>query len=133
MITIDDFRSIPPLARRIRREQEHLLYLREKATSIPSVMPNPNKVQTTRENRAGMYIDAAIDLANDIKVLENELRMLQGRVEPYINSLDNRTARKVMMYRYIDLYDWDVIADVMGYTMRWVQKLEQKAISELTS
>ena len=136
MITRDELRRIPELHRQIRRDEEQLLFLREKATSIPSIMPDPNKVQTSPVNNANIYSDAAIDLAREIEEERAEREELQEKARILIVSLPctNQTERltlKVMRLRYLKCCSWDEVAELTGYFRRYVQRLEQAVVDAL--
>lgn len=48
-----------------------------------------------------------------------------------INRLEDENERDVLFYRYIKSKNWWEIADLMGYTERWVQELHGKALKHL--
>ena len=132
MITREELRLIPKMHRDIQRDREQLLYLREKATSIPSILPDPNKVQTSPTNNANKYSDAAVDLDREICVREGELKALISKAAEFIEALPttSRTeilAKKIMRYRYEDCLMWSEIADLMGYDIIYTQRLAKTA------
>lgn len=131
-MTLEEFREIPRLARRIERDKEQLIYLKEKATSIPSIMPDPNKVQTTKENRAGMYVDAYIDLEREIQAREAALGYMQACAAILIEQEPDGLARRILKDRYIKMYTWATIADLAGYTVRRVQQIEREALTRIS-
>lgn len=135
-MTKEELRTIPKLYTQIKRKEEQLLYLSEKATAIPSIMPDPNKVQTSPSNNANKYSDAAIDLAGEIEADKARLRELKEFAKDLIADMPRtcgreRLAVKVMKYRYIKCYTWDEIADLTGYVVRHVQQLEWEAVRDL--
>lgn len=136
MITRDELRQIPQLHKDIIRKKEQLIYLEEKATSIPSVMPDPNKVQTSPNNNVNKYSDAAVDLAKEICEDEARLHKLQSKASLFIIKLPTGTeteklTRKVMTMRYLRCYTWEEIADLTGYVVRWVQQIERDIVRDL--
>ena len=66
MISRRELRRIPQLDKLIERKKEHLLFLEEKATSIPSTLPDHERVQTSPSGSGNRYIEAAIDLSKEI-------------------------------------------------------------------
>ena len=136
MITREDIRRIPDLHRRIIRKQEQLLYLREKATSVPSGLSDTERVQSSPGNSAGRYVDAAIDLNSEIMQDMRELDELKQKASLFINTLpvDTDTERltvKILRYRYLQCCTWDETADILGYAIRYIQDLEYKIIRDL--
>lgn len=131
MITKDEIRSIPELYKSIQRDKEQLSYLNEKATSVPSGLSDKERVQTSPNNTAGRYVDAAADLQREIAVKERELSELQKRAKEFIETVKDPFARKILRMRYLKCYTWDVIADLLGYTERHVGRLEAEAVNDL--
>lgn len=131
-MTIEEFREIPRLARQIERDREHLLYLKEKATSIPSIMPDPNKVQTSRENRAGVYVDAYIDLEKEIKAKEAALQYMRACANFIIEQEPDSLTRRILKSRYLSGMTWEQVADVVGYTVRRVHQIERGALKKIS-
>ena len=80
MITRRDLRRIPQLNKLIERKKEHLLFLDEKATSIPSTMPDHERVQTSPSGSGNRYIEAAIDLSKEIAEIEKELDVVKRSI-----------------------------------------------------
>lgn len=131
MITRDEIRSIPELHKSITRDKEHLRYLNEKATCIPSMNTERERVQTSPSNHGNMYVEAAADLAKEIKQAEAQLDELQKRAAAFIATVDELLAKKILTLRYIRCYSWDVVADLVGYDERYVRRIEYQAVSEL--
>lgn len=129
MITRDELLSLPERHRQLERDKEHLLYLREKATSIPSTTYG-DKVQTSHENHAGIWVDAATDLAKEVRAAQAEFDALISEATAWIDSLDGQ-GRRLMRYRYIDCQTWDMTACLMGYTERHTRRMARKIVSEL--
>ena len=48
-----------------------------------------------------------------------------------INSLDNELQRKVLIERYYNGYNWDKVADNLGYSRVYLYKVHKKALEQL--
>ena len=136
VITREEIRSIPDIHKLIQRQTEQLRYLNEKATSVPSGLAEGEKVQTSPDNSAGKYIDAAADLNREILQAQTELLELQRKAALFIETLptDTETQRltvKVMRYRYIKCYHWWEVSKLLGYDERWIRRIESQCISDL--
>ena len=131
MITKEELRSIPGLHKSIQRDKEQLRFLHEKATSLPSQLTGTEKVQSSHDNNAGKYIDAAVDLEKEIREKELQLLDLQKEAAEFMNTIDAVLTRKVIRYRYMNCYNWDEIATLLGYEVRWLQHLEYEATYKL--
>lgn len=135
-ITRDEIRSIPVIHKSIQRDKEQLRFLREKATSVPSGISDRERVQTSPSNDGNRYIEEAADLDRDIRAKENRLKTLQTQAKAFIRSLPvesekDRLTIKVLKHRYLNCYSWDDTADLIGYDIRWLRRLEQQAVSNL--
>lgn len=136
MITRRDLRRIPQLNKLIERKKEHLLFLEEKATSIPSTMPDHERVQTSPSGSGNRYIEAAIDLSKEIAEIEKELKILKAEADEFISSLPKDTnkqhiAERTLRYRYTDCLCWKDIADLVGYETNYIQRIAREATTIL--
>lgn len=76
--------------------------------------------------------------AAEVTKLENELYQegvkqvkLQKDISWNIQNLKDENERDVLFYRYIIGKSWWEIADLMGYSERWVTELHGRALSHL--
>ena len=137
MITRDEIRSIPELHKSIQSDKERLRILREKAVSLPS-FSDQEKVQTSPSGGGNKYIEAAVDLNKIIGEKETQLILLQDRARAWIYSLPidsekQRLTFRVLKYRYLKCYTWEEIADVMVYTVRHLQYIEENATKDIVT
>lgn len=131
MITKKELRRIITLHRQIARGREQLEYLNEKATSIPSGISDGERIQRTRDNDAGKYIEAATDLARELSTAEADLEALQVNAATFIRTIEHPLAKKVMTMRYMNCYRWEEISELLGYVDRYLRQLERDATSAL--
>lgn len=111
---------------------ERLRELDSLKTSIKSILPRADVVQTSHSN----------DKLSDIiaEIAENE-EILQRRVHKYLNAAEEAKllisyaekdmVRAILNKRYIDGKKWEIIAMETGYTMEWVQRLKKKGVQEI--
>ena len=135
-MTRDELRQIPQLHKQIERDKEQLRFLREKATAIPSTLPDHERVQTSPSGSGNRYVEEAVDLNKDIQKKELYLAELQIKAKTFICSLPAETENekltvKVLKHRYLKCYTWDQIAELLGYDTRWIKRLEYKAVNSL--
>ena len=137
MITRDEIRSIPELHKSIQADKERLRVLREKAVSLPT-MSDQERVQTSPSGSGNRYVEAAVDLNKNIREKERQLILLQDRARAWIYSLpiENEKQKltfRVLKYRYLKCYTWEEIADVMVYTVRHLQYIEENAVKSIVT
>ncbi len=131
MITRDEIRSIPELHKSIIRDKEQLLFLREKATCIPSSTTDREHVQSSPSNHGNKYVEAAVDLSHDIQKKEARLATMQQNARGFIETIEDPKARKVLEMRYLKCYTWEEVSELSGYTMRWAQHIEWTIVRNL--
>ena len=131
MITRDEIRSIPDIHKSIKRDKEQLLFLREKATCIPSSTTDQERVQSSPSNHGNKYVEEAVDLSKDIQKKEEELLELQKRAKEFIGIVEDPLAKKILKLRYLKCYTWDEVAELTGYVVRWVQRIEWDSVKDL--
>ena len=131
MITRDEIRRIPELHKSIERDKKTLLFLREKATCIPSTITDQERVQTSHSNHGNKYVEEAVDLSKEIREKEGELMRLQRQAKSFISTVEDPLARKILKLRYLKCYTWDEVAEISGYDVRWCKRIEFNIIIEL--
>ena len=133
MITREELQSIPRLHKQITRDKNQLRYLEEKATAIPSALgKETEKVQISPDNNAGKYVEAAVDLDQEIKAKELELLNLQGEARKFIDTVTDRLPHQILKLRYLRCCEWQEVADITGYAERYIQQIEYEQTSKLT-
>lgn len=60
-----------------------------------------------------------------------DLKQDQKNTMALINSLDNELQRKVLIERYYNGYNWDKVADNLGYSRVYLYKVHKKALEQL--
>ena len=136
MITREEIRSIPELYKSIQRDKEQLLYLQEKATSVPSTIPDHERVQTSPSNNGNKYVEEAVDRSREIKEKELKLAELQHRMRGLIASLPRETetdklAVRILRLRYLKCYTWEEVAELTGYVERHVRRVEYEILEDV--
>lgn len=122
--------------RRKHRALEHELerrdYLEAKATSVPAIRTDRDKVKTTPQNKQTAIIDALADLETEIEARAKELEKLKSSAKKIFDSTDlSQQEREVMRLRYIDCLNWYDIADVMYWSRRQVQRWHGSALEKI--
>lgn len=137
LITRDEIRSIPEIHKSIQSDKERLRVLREKAVSLPT-LSEQEKVQTSPSGSGNKYVEAAVDLNKQIEAKEIALILLQDRARAWIYSLPIDTEKqkltfRVLKYRYLRCYTWEEIAELMVYTVRYLQYIEENAVKDIVT
>ena len=135
-MTRDKLRQIPQLHKQIERDKEQLRFLREKATAIPSTLPDHERVQTSPPGSGNRYVEEAVDLNKDIQKKELYLAELQAEASVFIRALPTGTETdkltiKVLKHRYLKCYTWEQIAELAGYAMRYLQQIEWDVVKKM--
>lgn len=121
-----------------QREIQHLRELLEEKRLSPlpkSILPDPNKVQTSKRlDPMGDALSSAADLADTISTRVVELNRHKQTALDIIYQIDNSTYRTVLMLRYLKVTEdgkrptWDDIARAIGHEYRYTLKLHGRAL-----
>lgn len=101
--------------------------LATKCTSIISDMPrNANRNASTMANAIDKIIDLQSEINNDIDTLVN----LKQQIVTMIKEIGNLEYQTLLEKRYLCFLSWERIAVDMGYDLRYVHKLHNRALNE---
>ncbi|MGL6015774.1 MAG: DUF1492 domain-containing protein [Selenomonadaceae bacterium] len=70
-----------------------------------------------------------VDLENEISADIDALVDLKREIVSAIKSVDNPEFRTLLELRYLCFKPWEQIALEMGYDLRWLYRLHQKALA----
>ncbi len=81
------------------------------------------------------------DLSDDMAKLEelieswhkknDAILAMLHKIESEIDSVDNSAERRLLRLRYIDGYDWDTIARIMGYSEPYIYTMHGRALKKI--
>lgn len=101
--------------------------LATKCTSVINDMPrNPNRGTSTMANAIDKIIDLQYEINNDIETLVN----LKQEIVTVIKEIENLEFQTLLEKRYLCFLSWERIAVDMGYDLRYVHKLHNRALKE---
>ena len=75
------------------------------------------------------YIDRIQKKEDEISAKVEELFKLKEEIQAAIATVNNPVMELVLTYRYINFFEWNEVADKLGYTESYVYKLHRKALS----
>lgn len=121
------------------RELDGLIYCKKlRIQGIWSSITYPGisyeiKVQSSRKfDQHCEAICKISEIEEEIKEIEEELYRRKQVVERAAKDLDNEDMVQVIRKRYIELKSWDVIANEIGHSKRWIFELHSKAIRKMS-
>lgn len=95
---------------------------------------NYEKVVVTNSRKDNYRIETLID---EKKKFEEEIIMTNEELYKFCEELNNIISkieieefRKVLIYRYINFYDWNLIASILGISISYAYVLHRKAKKE---
>ena len=102
--------------------------LATKCTTTMSGMPgNPNKGKDTMAEAIAKIVDLQAEINADIDKLVD----LKRDIVSTIKSVDDMELQTLLEKRYLCFKTWEQIAVEMGYTLRYVYKLRDKALKKV--
>lgn len=130
-LTIKDLHRIIYLHRQIERDCEQLYALRDMAEGTSSKPTDNLRVQTSLPTGGNKFADAAADLGEIIEEEVQELTQLKAKVRKFVDNLDVSVDTRIIEMRYISCYDWQEIAELLGYAERHIFRIHNKLIADL--
>ena len=107
---------------------ESLNALATNCSSVISDMPkNPNKGGSPMVNAIIKMIDLQDEIKNDMDTLVS----LKQEITSVIKSVPNLELQTILEKRYLCIQSWEQIAVDMGFELRYLYKLHNKALNEI--
>ena len=75
------------------------------------------------------YLDKLDKKKKQIDEKIEELLILKEEIQEAIATVEDPVMELVLTYRYINLYDWNDVADKLGYAESYIFKLHRKALN----
>lgn len=113
---------------RINTKIEQISQLHDLATKANSTLSDTPNSGTRNCQRMEDTIIKIIDLEHEITSDIDELVDLKKAVIGLIKAVTKSEYQTILEQRYLCFYQWDVIADNMGYSSRYLHKLHQEAL-----
>lgn len=79
------------------------------------------------------YVSALNGLKQKIVYYRYQKVKICSELYDKIETLEDEQEKRLLKYRYIRGYTWEVIADKMGYSVRQIFNLNNKAINDIKS
>ena len=116
------------LDQRINSKIEQVASLNELATkctsSLTGMPRNPNRATSTMADAVAKIIDLQAEINRDIDTLVD----LKREIVSVIKSIDNLEYQTLLEKRYLCFLTWEQIAVDMGYDLRYLHKLHNRAL-----
>lgn len=117
---------------KIKRLREQLQALNDLIDGLSSPQVDGDRVQSSHNPDAiGENVAKRSDLAETLELEIHVAIEVMKRIEGTIEQIQNVDYQAVLQKRYISLKTWEVIADEMHYSGRWVLVLHGRALQEV--
>lgn len=118
------------LDQRINSKIEQVASLNDLATkctsSLTGMPRNPNRATSTMADAVAKIIDLQAEINRDIDRLVD----LKREIVMVIKAIANLEYQTLLEKRYLCFFTWEQIAVDMGYDLRYLHKLHNRALSE---
>ena len=121
------------LKTKIEIKQERIAFWRSKVESI-NIKLKPNKVSSTKpvSNTLETSVCSIVDLENDILADIQELVRVEQEIKWAIDKLlINPNHKLIFEMRYLNGLTLEEIAYKLKYALRWIQRLNKRALNEM--
>lgn len=119
------------LDQRIHSKQEQITALNDLATSCTASMTGMPHGVNSGGSRMADAVSRIVDLQNEIVADMEALVALKSEIISSINAVPNIEYRLILEKRYINGQPWPEIADDLGYKMRYLYKLHDRAVAQI--
>lgn len=110
------------------KQVESLNTLATSASSVLTGMPhNPNKATSKMADIVCKIVDLQAEINQDIDTLVD----LKREIGAVINAIPTEEYSTILERRYLCFERWETIAAGMGYDLRWLHRLHDKALVEV--
>ena len=120
------------LERRVKAREEQLDVLRDRMQRVRSAAPRG--LAGDRRGPKADWTDAVDALADAEAEYLKEISAMcavKGEVKREVGAVRTDLYRELLEYRYVYCLGWEEVADRLGYDLRYVYKLHDKALKEV--
>lgn len=114
---------------RINAKLEQVASLRELATKATSSISDMPRSSSPNPHSMQNIIDKIIDLEREINSDIDTLVNIKQEVVTTIKRVDNPEYQTILEMRYLCFKSWEQIAMELGYDLRWIYRLHQRALA----
>ncbi len=87
-----------------------------------------DKVQTSQDNGIEHKFISYVSYSEKINIRIDELYEVKNEIFEAINEVKNPTLRQLLILRYLQYKTWECIAEELGYDVRNIYYLKEKAL-----
>lgn len=116
---------------RIKSKLQQIESLNDLATSCSSVLTGMPRNPSPTTSRMADCVCKIIDLEHEIRDDMNELLDLKKEIMAIIKAVDNPEHQALLEKRYLCYLSWEKIAVDMGYDLRYIHKLHNRALENV--
>jgi hypothetical protein len=119
--------------RRIDSKIEQVQSLRDLAEKATSTLTDMPRSSTPNIHRMEDVITKMMDLESEINAELLRLIDVKHEIVTIINCVENRELQILLELRYLCFKTWEQIAVELHFDLRWVHRLHNKALNEVTA
>lgn len=120
------------IRREIRLLEEQILRDTVFASNVKAIRYDIDKIQTSPVgDRMADIISGIVNATDELHERIKLLQEKESEARTYLLQLREEHER-VLILHYLDGYKWDVVADKMNYSEKYIYDIKDKALAELT-
>lgn len=120
--------------RKLDKEVSALKEAKQKAFELAygtSADTGNERVQQSHGNTTEDKFTAYADYSRQLEERTAKLLCYRKKMHEVIDKVDNPVYRALLTERYINCKTWEQVADDMGNSVRWIHRLQKRALKEL--
>lgn len=118
------------LDQRINSKLEQVSVLRALALKTTSVLQHDQVQSTKQQSPMENALVKLMSLEEEINDDVDRLIDLKRELKSFVDKIENSSHRLLLEFRYLGGSNWEEVAAIMGYDVRWVYRLHRKALKE---
>jgi len=132
-MTKEELKEYLETKREIKIIEEKIEFLKEKKTSIKSMIIDDMPKQEPEQDRLGELLGEIEELIDIYNKKQDRLFKQQMKIEKCIDKLDSSLERTIIRYVYFEGKRFEEISCIIHYSYRTVRRIHKRAIDKLES
>jgi len=117
----------------IRAKESRIRQLRDMREHVSGGLQTGTRVQTSiKTDSIGEFTAVILDAEAESRKDIARLVLMQKEIEKIIDTVRHSGCKAILYDRYINLKNWQIIAEDNHYSLKWVHVLHNRGLKEVT-
>lgn len=130
-MTKEELKEYIETKREIKIIEEKIEFLKEKKTSIKSMIIDDMPKPEPEQDRLGQLLVQIEELIEIYNKKQDKLFKQQMKIEKCIDKIEDSIDRNIIRLKYIDGYTWERICVMLNYSWNGIHKKHRKILEKI--